>query len=92
VKTEAYILGAVISHLRNLRIKRGFSLRALEKKTGVNRSIISRLENHQRTGASYETKLLLARGLGVKPERLWPIPYHKHVRGVVRRRGRRVAA
>ena len=45
----------------------------LAQASGVDVSIISRLESRKRRGASYITTVRLARALGIEPEKLAPV-------------------
>ena len=59
--------------LRKFRIDRGFSQADLSRRSGVDPSIISRLENRRRHRANYETTIRLARALAIRPEVLEPV-------------------
>jgi transcriptional regulator with XRE-family HTH domain len=51
--------------LREVRERKGLSLRELAKQAGIWYATISELENHKRTAMNTETAKALARGLGV---------------------------
>lgn len=52
----------------------GLSQKQLALKSGVDHTLISRLERGQRLKARYETIVLLARALNLEPEELMPVP------------------
>jgi transcriptional regulator with XRE-family HTH domain len=61
--------------LTRYRDAAGFTMTELARRSGVDLSIISRLESGDRDRASYETVLRLARALDLTAEQLQPVDY-----------------
>lgn len=59
--------------LKKYRRIAGLTQDQLAKKSGVDKSLISRLERGQRQTASYESIVRLARALNLEPEELVPV-------------------
>lgn len=64
-------------HLTKFRKAANLTQTELAEASGVDLSIISRLESRKRRGASYLTTLRLARALGIEPEQLQPVRYRR---------------
>jgi transcriptional regulator with XRE-family HTH domain len=60
-------------HIKKFRTAAKLTKTELAQASGVDLSIISRLESRKRLRASYETTVRLARALGVEPEQLAPV-------------------
>jgi transcriptional regulator with XRE-family HTH domain len=60
--------------LKKYRRIAGLTQQQLAKKAGVHKSVISRLESGERSTASYESVVRIARVLNLKPEELIPVP------------------
>lgn len=75
---EAFIVSVAgttqTMELKKLREKAGLNQKQLSLKSGVDVTLISRLERGQRLKARYETIVRLARALGMTPEELMPVP------------------
>jgi transcriptional regulator with XRE-family HTH domain len=59
--------------LRKYRRIAGLTLAQLAEKSGVAKSVISRLETGKRSSASYENIVRLATALNLEPEELLPV-------------------
>jgi transcriptional regulator with XRE-family HTH domain len=59
--------------LKKYRRIAGLTQQKLADKSGVDKSLISRLERGKRQTASYETIVRLARALNLEPEELVPV-------------------
>lgn len=59
--------------LKKYRKVARLTLEQLASKSGVDKTLISRLERGQRQGARYETIVRLARALNLEPEELMPV-------------------
>ena len=59
--------------LKKYRRIAGLNQRQLAEKSGVDVTLISRLERGQRQAASYTTIVRLARALNLQPEELLPV-------------------
>jgi transcriptional regulator with XRE-family HTH domain len=66
--------------LKKYRRIAGLTQGALAKKSGVDVTLISRLERGERRTASYESIVRLARALNLEPEELSPVTFHKEER------------
>jgi len=63
--------------LKKYRKIAGLTQEQLARKSGVDVTLISRLENGQRTNASYPSIVRLARALNLEPEELMPVALPK---------------
>lgn len=66
--------------LKKYRRIAGLTQDQLAKKSGVDKTLISRLERGQRQTASYESIVRLARALNLEPEELVPIGAGKPIK------------
>lgn len=62
----------MLTHLRDLRVKRGMSLRKLESSSGISRTDINDIENGKRM-PKIDTVYMLAQALAIPPGKLFVI-------------------
>lgn len=62
-----------MNNLRDVRTKRGLTQEELEALSGIEQATISKLETQATYSPAWETVWLLAKGLKVRPEVLFPI-------------------
>ncbi len=63
--------------LRKARMAAGLSQTQLAERAGVNRNIVTDLENGKARIPAFDKLVLLARALDVQPEYLCPVPQRK---------------